>query len=658
MKRDVKSYRDTIALLRSICPTSWISLFESFEQLSLKQRKAGILMCRARVIPEDSDSTLYRLTRPFITAFSSQIQGHAMRDILYDLFETPDRTALVLSLLLSASYDEISVSSIYRDMVTKEMEAMESEPKQSSITWSNLLSLSEPLHSDFRPAPNVNRYFRGMINRWISHLQHTIIFPHSSTKSLSKSTLRLYNEVSGNEFDDISPLQLEQYYCSTGVKIGGCCEMRQVWYPTNATPRTYYAMGGVAYHRSKYLRDIFNILGDYLPATNRHTRVDPSHLTVDKDEDTFVYDLTSFTSLYHEQRHFLDFIASIVEGVEIQILDTHFGICNVQLSDLIREYNTLNKQPAYSMERVGSDLILNHSVAGFLGVYANLITCTIPHGLSLMTMTDAKMKQWCAGDDAGTLKQKDDEWFKIDMMNNLSAQGRIQWEKCFWDNEGDPAVALKRRVIRLPYLLALLPNILFPCFSNLYEDDPRFTRFRGDSRSDRISRFCSGLSSMLYQMSLSTWTELDVSLYQVLLPHLYKVLGLPVEGWFPPLCGYGMSPYGTSLSFTVPRILGEFWREDPTKALLDAFMPKYFDGKVYSDLEWDGVVADTFECNSSKILSLACRLGFLEHEYVRVTYQISEDVRIAVYREYLNDSTNEKYALHRFTRLVEPPVWL
>jgi hypothetical protein len=560
---------------------------------------------------------------------------------------------------LSAPYEAGDIERIYSDMITKEMSAMESEPKNPSIIWNNLLSLEKPLHSDYRPSPNTNRYFRGMIYRWKQRLASSVIFPHSSTRSMSRDTLRIYNEATGNTFESISPLQLEQYYCETGVKLGGVCELRQVWYPTNATPRTYYAMGGDAYFRSRYVRDIFNYLGDYLPATNRYNRVDPSHLSVEDDEDTFVYDLTSFTSLFHEQRFFLDFMADVVDDMVVEVFDSHRGLVDVRLSQLIREYNSLNKQPEYSLERIGSDVVLRHAVAGFLGVYANLITCTIPHGLVLMTLSDSKMKQWCAGDDAGTLHKRNDADFDQDCENLLGSIGKVQMEKVFRDSEGDPAVALKRRLVRLPNLLTLMPNVLFPPFSSLFVGDPRYaSREVGMEPKDHLARFCSGLSSMMYQMSKSQWSKVDVSFLQDLLPHLYRQFGLPPEGWFPPLCGYETCVGVYKLTFSVPRIMGEFWKEDPTRALLDAFMPRIHFGRIFVESEWDGVVSDEFVCNPTKMLRFAVKMGYLDMEEVRTTYFVADEVRESVYREYLYSNVDRSLVLCRFARLLNPPAWL
>lgn len=657
MKRLISTYREVLATTRPVCPDSWHILWTAFETASLAEKKAGILLFRARHFPTDPESTLYRLTLPFIN-FARSVLPDTWDDVVSSLLDYPDVAAFSLSMILSSPYPDWVIADIFQSMVSKEMAAMESTERPNGIDWSALQTLSVPLSSDHRPAPDTYRLFRSAFNRWISKLSRTLILPYSSRKSLSRSTLRDFNRLSGNSFESVNPLQLEQYYCETGVKVGGVCEMRQVWYPTIATPRTYYAMGGDAYFRSRYLRDIFNYLADYIPCTNRHLRVDPSHLTVESDEDTFVYDLTSFTSLFHEQRHFLDFIAGICCDVEVEVLDTHHGILRVSLEELIHEYNELNKHPTYSLERMGFDIELQHSIAGFLGVYANLVTCTFAHGLNLMTMTDSVNKQWCAGDDAGTLHKRDDRSFKVDMQNTLDKIGVIQWEKTYSDSEGDPAVALKRRLIRLPGLLALSPNILFPPFSTMFKDDPRFERQHGDSDEDLLSRFCSGLMSMLYQMSITHWEQTDVSFLRVLLPALYTRLHLPSLGWFPPLCGYGSMSSGHRLSFAVPRIVGEFWKNDPTKELLDAYMPLTYAGRVYSEMRWDGMIADEFMCNSSPILKVAVSMGFLEREEVRVVYHLNEDVQLAVYRDYLKSMASASDVLYRFKRVCKCPDWV
>lgn len=399
-----RSYPRLVSALRSTLTPDWTNLALCFEHLSLSERKAGITLFRARALPLYNNSTYDMKVQPFIRAIPQYLHttNNDHYRILEEIINQPDTASVFLSFLLSAPYDSETVAQIYSDMVIKEMKVMESTPKRSEVQWHHLYTRDQPLHIDFRPSANTNRSFRQIIDRWSRQLQENVIYPFSSTKTLSRITTREFNRLSGNHFDDICPLQLEQYYAETGQVIESPCEMRQVWYPTQAVPRTYYAMGGTAYFRSRYLRDIFNVLADMLPSTNRYTRVQPSHTNFGIDEEVFVYDLTSFTSMFHEQRYFLSFLARILDGLEVVLFDTHTGFRKVLISDLILEYNDLNSEPEYTVERVWNvDLVLHHSVAGFLGVYGNLITCTIPHGLCLMSLRDESLKSWCAGDDDG-----------------------------------------------------------------------------------------------------------------------------------------------------------------------------------------------------------------------------------------------------------------
>jgi len=637
----MERYNDYIGLLRSLrsmLPQDWIDLFLKYSLLDLTQRKAGITLFRARSMPLRTGSTYEMKTKPFLQALLRLgIREKDLMETLESILCSADTSSFSLSLLLSAPYTAETVHQIFSEMVVKELSVMESTPKQSSICWDHLFTYDQPLHPDFRRSSNTNATFRIMFSKWVAHIKDHVIYPFSSTKSLSRSTTREFNRLSGNDFDEVSPLQLEQYYAETGVEIHSPCEMRQVWYPTNATPRTYYAMGGTAYFKSRYLRDVFNVFADLFPSTNRYTRVLPSHLTFSQSsESVYIYDLTSFTSLFHEQRYFLDFIANCLSGVEVVIFNTHTGFQNVLISDLISDYNDLNKEPEYSMERIWDfDIVLHHSVAGFLGVYGNLITCTIPHGLCLMTMRSEGLKSWCAGDDAGSIGISEDLLHLHDLGNMSNSIGVLQTEKVY--SGDDILVALKRRLLVLPMSLHLQVNVLFPPFSIFFKNDPRFSRNSEDSYDDRVATFCSGVMSMLYQLSISDVGVEDVSFLKDILPFIYQQLRIPPEGFFPPLCGHTARFGASTLNFSVPRILGDFWKVDPNKALLDAFMPSMFDGYLTGHSPWDGSIVDEWTSNGDKLLSMCVRMGYLSRREARVTYTYFEDIRDAVYREYLRE---------------------
>jgi hypothetical protein len=345
-----------------------------------------------------------------------------------------------------------------------------------------------------------------------------------------------------------------------------------------------------------------------------------------------------------------------MSDIDVLAFDTFHGMTVMNIGDLIREYNTLNKEPEYSLERVwGFEIILKHSVAGFLGVYANLVTCTIPHGLVISTVSGRPDKQWCAGDDAGSASDKRIVTNRTNTFLAAQTIGSISKEKTFSDQEPDHAIALKRRFVRLDTFCTLQPNILFPPFSSFFEGDPRFRDSLYEHTIDRLHTFCSGLMSMLYQMSQDEWDEGDTRVLRQLLPELYRVLHLPREGWFPPLCGQLPYSKGQRIDFSVPRILGPFWNADPNVALLDAYMPEYYSGSSYEEIPWDGIIRDEWESNTSKHLNLLVKLGYLEREEVRTTYVIPEDVAQAVYRDFIGDRARRSFIVYKFNTVGTVP---
>jgi len=370
---------------------------------------------------------------------------------------------------------------------------------------------------------------------------------------------------------------LEHYYSRTGIKVEGCCELKQRWYPTQASPRTYFAQGGSAFHSSKFVRDAFNWICDELYSTNRYNRVSLSGLVVDNQEDVFIYDLTSFTSLFHEHRAFLTFLAQSVEEVQVIVFDSWDGPTHYSLGRLIWEYLCHNvSQPSWTSSLPAfADLELVHSVAGFLGVYGNLATCTFPHGVALSTIRDTDKESWCAGDDAGTVHQKESG---RDVQQCAEAIGSISWEKVFVASE-EGAVALKRPVSIQENVLYQHANILWPVFSVMCESDPRFTAVDTQNGLDRV---CSAITSFLQSCLRVPLSPPDVEFAYLYFSHFYERFRLPMSGWFPPLTGY--YPW----KVTIPRMDRSSFSMDPLQRLVNSFFGTQYVSDLQEDMPWEG----------------------------------------------------------------------
>lgn len=195
---------------------------------------------------------------------------------------------------------------------------------------------------------------------------------------------------------------LERYYADTGFEIQGPCELRQSWKYNDLTPRTYFAQGGQAYHDSKYIRDIANSLANSFTETHFLSRFSLHDIVLTPDDDAFIYDYTSFTSKLAELKYFLDALADWTDDVEVKIVDSRFGILNTTLGSLIREYNqTCNTLGEYTIQRYleGDLTIYFHRLAGFLGVYGNIVLSTAIHGLHATQLNGDHSSAKCVGDD-------------------------------------------------------------------------------------------------------------------------------------------------------------------------------------------------------------------------------------------------------------------
>lgn len=564
---------------------------------------------RARCFPEPGTS-LFNQTWEYIRPIL--LLSPIYREQLKLILSSPMRSGFFLSALMSAPYNKEDVRRIKLELMWKEITVMESIPRTPSVNWYSLLSHRDSLHVDFRGAPNLNRIFRQAIYRWSKKCQSTILYPATSKKGVSFQTRDNFESVFGliDKECEITSSSLEHLYSRTGLQVKGCCEMKQRWYPTQASPRTYFAQGGSAYHTSKHLREVFNWLCDSIRSTNRFDRVSISGLTVGNDEDVYIYDLTSFTSLFHEHRSFLSFLADLVMDVPIRIFDSWEGPLHQTLGSLIRTYLDHNVcQPSWNSKiPLISDLELVHSVAGFLGVFGNLATCTFPHGLALGTIRDSEQDSYCAGDDAGTLCEKERE---KDVEICAKVNGSISWEKTFVASERG-AVALKRPVSIEGSVMYQHPNILWPVFSVMCKDDPRFTSVDTESGLDRV---CGAVTSFLQSCQRVPLSPTDVEFAYVFFEHFYERFHLPMSGWYPPLTGF--NPW----CVTIPRMDRGVFGKDPLQVLVNSFFGTQYMHAMVREMPWEGnttlALGNTFQCNGDRHLTYLVMLGYL----VRTTVQ-------------------------------------
>jgi hypothetical protein len=290
--------------------------------------------------------------------------------------------------------------------------------------------------------------------------------------------------------------------------------------------------------------------------------------------------------------------------VPVVVFDSWLGPLHYTLGDLIWEYTQANiSQPSWTTKLPGFvDLELVHSVAGFLGVYGNLATCTFPHGVALGTVRDSERDSWCAGDDAGTINPKDRP---REVENCAGAIGTIAWEKVFLASE-EGAVALKRPITIDHGILFQHANILWPVFSVMCDKDPRFAKVDTDQGLDRV---CGAITSFLQSCLRVPLSPSDVEVAYSFFEHFYERFRLPLSGWYPPLTGY--HPWRV----TIPRMDRDSFIQDPLKRLVNSFFGTVYVSILEEVLPWEGsstlVLDNSFRCNSCQHLGFLLKLGYL-----------------------------------------------
>lgn len=620
-------------------------LIEVIPSLSYADRKKLMTVARARCFPKRG-TTLHRMTWPTISRLSRLYPW--MKEQLALSITTPMKSGFLLSALLSAPYESSDVRRIKKELMWKEVSVMESIPRKPSICWFNIYCLLDPLSSEFKTSSIHNRILQRSLQKWIHRHSGKVLYPSMGNKAVSfesRMNLETYLRREVDPEFDVTSTTLEHYYSRSGLRVDGACEMKQKWYPTQASPRTYYAQGGDAYHSSKYLRDSFNWLCDSFRPTNRIDRVSFSGLTLSQSEDdVYIYDLTSFTSLFHEHRSFLIFLACITSEVIVTIFDSWEGPVFVTLGSLIFDYLEKNvSQPSYSTRIPElSDLKLAHSIAGFLGVYGNLATCTYPHGISLSTVTGSDNRSWCAGDDAGSADVSESSGFHTKRV--AETVGSIAIDKVFIASE-EGSLALKRPISLISSVIFQHRNILWPIFSIMCDSDPRYNLVAVHADYERV---LGAIVSFLRSCEICPLSLDDIEFATDFFQSFYRRYGLPCSGWYPPLTGY--HPWKLS----IPKMDKSVFGRNPLQVLVESFFGTEYVAALVEELPWQGnsglYLGNSWRSNSNEHLSYLVKLGYISREVCQCLYEGKDGFQRAVV-----DATRPqaKYYVYEF-EVIEP----
>jgi len=605
-------------------PDQWPITVQQFTDLTFKERKAVAKLCRAQYYP-DIPSSLH-------TVVSQDLKPKQIENVC-SLTTNPFHAGLLLTMLRQAPYSERDREDILKDMVYKELNVLEATPRPSMLNFDCFFSRSSyrPIHHNIPFNPSMSDAVTSAIDRWISSLSRVLI-PKLSSKSCSRDTLRYVEEFTQDgwyaENGGVTQVDLEVLYHKYGFMAGGVCEMRQKWYPSILAPRTYYAMGGEAFERSKHLADAFSSLCEFLPSTSKYLCTVPTRIIIPDSFHVLFYDLTSFTSNLHEHYHFIESLGGYCKGNTVRVMDACDGIIQRDLGDMILDYLPLCQNIPYSLERIP---YLPHfrwprsQVGGLLGVYGNIATAKFLHGAVMLQLTNSPNEINVAGDD-GAIAHDDDDT----VMSGVRTLGKVELSKTFKSYE-EGCIHLKRPISQVGS--SLFQGRLHPFPSLEYQldnsnVDNRFPQLKQLSSIRRRSACASTVTSFLQSIQTDSRTiSEDADVIQRLLEYVYNQMNLPIAGNLPQVTGGALG--------MVPAIDHNNWSVDPVKYTIR----KHYSGSAtitYRGEEaykMEMVEDDVFECNMNRALSYVEKLGYISSTKQQA-YVVGENGLNSLIQEY------------------------
>lgn len=628
----------------STCYPNFKLLVRGMMTLPLKARSLLIKNCQAQInFQPDDNSPIYNLIRqhPDITFRDPDdiIRVTNLSDFLpcfgIDLAD-PLQSMIVLDLLRCCPLDAMEINLARNSGWGTEISLAETPGQPSTNFSSFFFDVQEPIHPGIPTNYSYTFRIRKRFEQFRAYLieDKPIYYARAKAKNMSRSTRREAETLFGNpgafdSFPIFGQDDWQRIYHEHGIEVPGLVEMRQKWYPAQAKPRTYFAMGGTCYRDSRFLQEFFTDLVNLFPVTNHITRLRPSRLRIPvgfHDGHFRIYDLSSFTSNMKEQRSFVNSLREFFRGVPIVVVDECYGPVEIDLGDALDQYyHTCVEYPELSYERVLIDEVQvfdetprSHARASLLGIFGNLMTCTLAHYLLISPAMSADDEANVAGDDGIILETLLNKYLLDAVIGKV---GDCAPDKTMRSNDLG-AVALKRPVIETPPSLELLHNIVPPnlAVSISYligsDFDPRYSVIMDDGSplEDRLSVI--GKDLMRFLESCYKWGVSDLEAHEVFIGFCRLVE--KIVGVFPSAGHLVTSKYVWPLD----PLSYQFYNISPMEvyAGLCCTCLDFAVREVEPIGKFELVTAgDEVKGNSSPRLALLERLGYLDKKRVLAT---------------------------------------
>lgn len=548
-----------------------LQLWTFCSRLDFNGRKALVALARSQTIPDPDTSPilfskvkcvldLITLRPPFECISTTPLSE--IGELLHRLIQTPILTGLVIVFSLGVGLDRDEIERCKKESFSKELRATQTVRRQSVWDWDTLLDPYVNIRgrkTNISGLSPLQLSFSTPLSRFRTTMKNRIVPPHYSRRGISsESASLLRSRVNKRGFHYGSSLSfhsnldktrvtsrdLVHHYIRTGDWIPGRTEMKQRWYPSGLLPRTYFSWGGTAVSISSYLRNFFNDLADLFGPTHRENRVKPNWLynpDLPNGGGFAFYDLTSFTSWFHEQVPFLHALSRYFEGTTLNLVGPNLSLYEQDLGHLITAYiQWCNDFPEFI---ISSSLVQTeihdthtylHQCAGFLGIPGNLVTCTLAHGLSLASHFSHEENLQIPGDDVGYSFRSEDQM--VDVLRTAKTLGELQMDKVF--RLPQVSLYLKRRVLDLGDSIDLAEMLIYPLLPYLLNptsDKLPVSQFRLPERDQLMKRACSVLCSFhrdLWKMTKGSLSTQDSHTILSFLRGIHDMVGIPYGAIF------------------------------------------------------------------------------------------------------------------------------
>jgi len=598
---------------------------------------------------------------PYTTEYSFDALEEDFRTIIQHPIYSAYISMLLRNLPLRVdNYREVE-DKIRRESFWKEFRTTQEIRREPALNYDAIFRRQV---SSWHPAipvrPELQLDIHERLQSWKMKVSQRVLYPRYSRRSMGQQSSDALGEAlypNTWSYGKLTTRDYERHYHQTGETVDGIIEMRQAWFFNDLKPRTYFAQGGEMYRDAKYMQSIANSLLDSFPMTHRFSRFNLRRLRFRELAIAVVHDYADFTSRMAEQIYFLDALADFCKGTIVAILDTRYGVTEVDLGDIIRQYNrTCNIDGRFRLsqqllELTGlDDLEYEHRVAGFLGVYANLATCTVLHGIHLALATGSYSACSCVGDDGLSVYEPEtfdefeegeiraDMYSKDAIFEALSVLGNISIPKTKVfdpriqsDEDSSCWTYLKRRLDREDDQFTLGRLDDYPSLAIASYDWIQTTRRLNGTLDDvivakKIASSAFSLLRTIYDRRLEL-SEAEIHLAFDHLRILYKRFRLPMKGWLSGGLRGEMQnlPWLRGVTI-VPAISKErdsdvfMARQNPLANLVKSLRLEGWDGPELSSekIEFDiGSVGTSFRGTGKKPLAVLEDLGYLRKSIER-----------------------------------------